>query len=260
MPTAEIWEEPYNITAIAAGCMEPNTTNLGNLSTFECMRSVPGDTIVEATAAMRADPRFGGFLFIPSIDGDLIPDRPWTMLKDGRFNTKIPYITGATLDEGTWTTPTFVNSTEMLAMLLQIYSPITIPDDVIWRILDRYPNDPAKGSPFHTGNETFGLDQACVRLRASSPQVQAGLGRCRRHVLSLPPAQVPPPLQRLRQRQHVELRVPRHRPRHAPLPRQAALVRRALHLWRRAPGEQLHRRGREDGPDHDGLLVRGGTV
>lgn len=56
--TSELWNQPYNITAQAAGCMAPNTTNLGNLTTFECLRKVPADTIMNATAAMRKIPQY----------------------------------------------------------------------------------------------------------------------------------------------------------------------------------------------------------
>ncbi|KLT43934.1 alpha/beta-hydrolase [Cutaneotrichosporon oleaginosum] len=159
-PTSELWEGPYNTTAIAAGCMEPNTTALGNLTTFECMRAVPADTLVNATAVMRDRQPFGGFVFLPTIDGELIPESPWNMLKDGRFNTKIPHISGATLDEGTWTTPTFVNSTEQLKVLLRQSSPFPASPEIIDRIVERYPDIPEKGSPFGTGNETFGFSSA----------------------------------------------------------------------------------------------------
>ncbi|BEJ09791.1 hypothetical protein CcaverHIS641_0607060 [Cutaneotrichosporon cavernicola] len=158
-PTSDIWEEPYNVTAIAAGCLAPNITAKGNLTTFECLRAVSSDTIVHATAVMRRDPRFGPFVFTPSIDGDLVPDRPWVLLKDGHF-AKIPYIAGDTRDEGTWIIPTSVNSSEQIMSLFHLFFPIDQDPAIIQRIFDKYPNVPEKGSPFGTGNETFGMNPA----------------------------------------------------------------------------------------------------
>lgn len=51
--TSELWNGPYNATAVAAGCMAPNTSALGNLTTFECLRTVPASTISYATEVMR---------------------------------------------------------------------------------------------------------------------------------------------------------------------------------------------------------------
>ncbi|GMK57932.1 hypothetical protein CspeluHIS016_0407660 [Cutaneotrichosporon spelunceum] len=156
-PTFAIWEEPYNLTAIAAGCMAPNTTLQADLTTFECLRAVPPETIMNATAVMRRDPRFAlPFVFSPSIDNDLIPDRPWMLLKDGRF-AKIPYIAGDTRDEGTWITPTAIHSTDEIKFLLEHFAPLGQDPAIVQRIFDKYPNIPKMGSPFGTGNETFGL-------------------------------------------------------------------------------------------------------
>ncbi|BEJ12984.1 hypothetical protein CspHIS471_0301580 [Cutaneotrichosporon sp. HIS471] len=158
-PTEDIWEEPYNVTAIAAGCMPPNITAKGNLTTFECLRAVSPDTIMHATEVMRRDPKFGHFVFTPSIDGDLVPDRPWVLLKDGHF-AKIPYIAGDTRDEGTWLIPTSVNSSQQIMSLFHLFFPMDQDPAIIQRIFDKYPNIPEKGSPFGTGNETFGLNPA----------------------------------------------------------------------------------------------------
>ena len=38
------------------------------------------------------------FIFGPSIDGDLIPDSPHTLLEQGKF-ARIPFIAGNVLDE-----------------------------------------------------------------------------------------------------------------------------------------------------------------
>lgn len=45
-------------------------------------------------------PPMGLFTFIPSVDGDILPDRPSVLYKSGRFNKGIPLVFGWTQDDG----------------------------------------------------------------------------------------------------------------------------------------------------------------
>ncbi|THH03528.1 hypothetical protein EW145_g6183 [Phellinidium pouzarii] len=136
--------------------------------TFACLRAASFDTTVNAADSVYAESP-GGFPFLPVGDGPggLIPDVPSTLYAQGRFS-RLPFIAGNVLDEGTDFVPSAVNSTaEIRDELLLNTSPSTVSDaehaEVIERILELYPDIPALGSPYGTGNETFGLSSQYKR-------------------------------------------------------------------------------------------------
>ena len=122
--------------------------------------------------------------FDPTLDGPngLIPDYPSKLLAKGQFSC-VPFIAGTNLDEGeeivlfpsevrtvsylicssgTFFTNRSINSDkEVYGLILASLSPPTVApsllDDVVTNLLRLYPDVPALGSPFGTGNETFGL-------------------------------------------------------------------------------------------------------
>ncbi|CAK5266236.1 unnamed protein product [Mycena citricolor] len=107
----------------------------------------------------------------PVIDGPggLIPELPSRLLLKEKF-AKIPFIAGTNLDEGTFFTPTLMNSSaEINATMIAGRSPGPSPAELqasICRILELYPDDPSLGSPLGTGNETFGLSSQYKRYAA----------------------------------------------------------------------------------------------
>ncbi|KAI0737886.1 extracellular triacylglycerol lipase precursor [Daedaleopsis nitida] len=142
--------------------------------TFACMRSASTDTVTllaawEQTAASFPEP----FLFSPVIDGPdgLIPDLPSKLLAAGKFS-KIPFIAGTVLDEGTDFTPQYINSTDQLVEFFVVADqPFADPPPArfltdIQTLLQLYPDNPALGSPYNTGNETFGLSSQYKRAAA----------------------------------------------------------------------------------------------
>ncbi|KAJ4475097.1 triacylglycerol lipase [Lentinula lateritia] len=112
----------------------------------------------------------------PTIDGEggFIPELPSLLFAKGTF-AKIPFISGTNLDEGTSFTPPTVNYTTELIMDLLItnFSPPAVPsvsetqlENATMRLLELYPDVPALGSPFNTGNDTFGLSSGYKRVAA----------------------------------------------------------------------------------------------
>ncbi|KAI5122704.1 hypothetical protein M0805_009757 [Coniferiporia weirii] len=139
--------------------------------TFECLRSASFETIV-AAAGTALDIIQEEFPFCPTIDGHggIIPDLPSVLFARGQFS-KIPIITGTNMDEGTLFTPsTFSSSEQLREWLFLNTTPSTIStvtlDEDIDTILELYPDVPALGSPFGTGNETFGLNSEYKRASA----------------------------------------------------------------------------------------------
>lgn len=56
--------------------------------TLKCLREVPVDRLSDAAVeySVSNHPPMGLFTFIPSVDGDIIPDRPSVLYKSGRFS------------------------------------------------------------------------------------------------------------------------------------------------------------------------------
>jgi hypothetical protein len=74
-------------------------------------------------------------------------------------------------DIGTLFLPTTINSEQQIhEYLIANYSPPLVPpselEQAVDKILELYPDNPALGSPFNTGNETFGLSSSFKRVSA----------------------------------------------------------------------------------------------
>ncbi|PBK58402.1 alpha/beta-hydrolase, partial [Armillaria solidipes] len=83
--------------------------------------------------------------FYPVLDGPsgaILPDLPTRLWVKGQFAT-IPFISGTNLDEA---------------------FPPYLSDTILDRLLGLYPDDPSLGSPYGTGNETFGLPVGWKRV------------------------------------------------------------------------------------------------
>ncbi|PIL29735.1 hypothetical protein GSI_08174 [Ganoderma sinense ZZ0214-1] len=86
--------------------------------TFDCMRKVDLSTLISAyTVSSKLSPE--QFQFVPVIDGEggIIPDLPSKLISAGNFS-KIPLITGANLDDGTFFTPQWVSNDLEIEFLL----------------------------------------------------------------------------------------------------------------------------------------------
>ncbi|KAK6977526.1 carboxylic ester hydrolase [Favolaschia claudopus] len=142
-------------------------------STLDCLRSNSTTTAsllqgFALAASLTVNPSAP---FPPVLDGagGLIPELPSVLLGRGWF-AKMPFIAGTVLDEGTTFVPPTINSTEQLfASAIALFSPSDSPDvleESVKKLLELYPDEPALGSPFNTGNETFGLSSQFKRASA----------------------------------------------------------------------------------------------
>ncbi|KAJ7314434.1 extracellular triacylglycerol lipase precursor [Mycena albidolilacea] len=150
-------------------CANTSTT----FDSFECLRNVPVEEIVTAHAAAVATTVVG---WTPVIDGPggFIPDLPSKLVAEGHFS-RIPFISGTNLDEGTLFVDPSVATTDDLRLYIASQLPgISDPAQMnatVDRMMELYPDDPALGSPFGTGNETFGLSIEWKRGTAISCDV-----------------------------------------------------------------------------------------
>ncbi|KAI2776169.1 Alpha/Beta hydrolase protein [Daldinia loculata] len=69
---------------------------------LECLRKVPMEKLLETAMeySINNHPPAGLFTFIPSVDGDFLPDRQSVLYKSGRFVKGIPMVLGWTQDDG----------------------------------------------------------------------------------------------------------------------------------------------------------------
>ncbi|KAJ7367208.1 extracellular triacylglycerol lipase precursor [Mycena albidolilacea] len=137
-------------------------------STLACMKDAP---VAELLLSYQ---QVGVAGWLPVIDGPggVFSATPSILYAQGNLS-HIPFITGDVLDEGTH----FVaqvpglnySSAFIKASITSQYSPplagVTAQElsDQIDKLLTLYPDDPALGSPYNTGNETFGLDSGWKR-------------------------------------------------------------------------------------------------
>ncbi|KAJ6615101.1 esterase 1 [Mycena sp. CBHHK59/15] len=145
-----------------------STATSGN--TFGCLRAANTSDIFLGLAAAMAEAN-KQFPWDPTLDGPggLIPDLPSILLERGQF-ARLPFIAGTNLDEGTVFVPQAVNSTTQVHdLLVSLNSPSVAPsilESSIQTTLELYPDVAALGSPFNTGNATFGLSSQFKRAAA----------------------------------------------------------------------------------------------
>ncbi|KAF8993117.1 extracellular triacylglycerol lipase precursor [Hymenopellis radicata] len=126
-------------------CKELATTNV----TFDCIRLANTSEVFEGLlhSIAVADELIS---FTPTLDGPdgLFPDYPSRLFSQGKF-ARIPFIAGTNLDEGTTFVRKTINLTEAeeKAYFAANFSPPGLPDDVVDRLFELYPDDPALGSP-----------------------------------------------------------------------------------------------------------------
>jgi carboxylesterase type B len=139
-------------------------------SSFACLREANTTEIFAGLSAAMAE-TLEEFPWTPVLDGPggLIPDLPSVLFKRGQF-ARLPFISGTNQDEGTLFTPTTINSTEEINQdTVALSSPsvsTTMLEASVLELLKLYPNDPSLGSPFNTGNDTFGLSPQFKRAAA----------------------------------------------------------------------------------------------
>ncbi|KAJ6553450.1 Alpha/Beta hydrolase protein [Mycena sp. CBHHK59/15] len=136
---------------------------------FACMQGASSATLLNAlnTATSQISEQFP---WVPVIDGELLPELPSNLLERGSF-ADVPYISGTTLDEATFFVSPYITSEQtIIDYLVSNFS--TSPETkaalevAAARLLELYPDVPALGCPFNTGNATFGLSSQYKRSAA----------------------------------------------------------------------------------------------
>ncbi|WOO78017.1 Lipase 2 [Vanrija pseudolonga] len=166
-PVATTWQKPYDELVASVGCANASTAGVtppsgltaAEEAGFQCLKKLPADQLQTAATTLKSQIQYiGAFIFGPSIDGDLIPDRATRLLAAGKFK-KIPFITGNVNDEGTGGIPqsSLISGEATLNLLIRSILPLPVQQPAVDKVLKAYPDVPALGAPYGTGNNTFGL-------------------------------------------------------------------------------------------------------
>ncbi|KAJ7510728.1 esterase 1, partial [Mycena galericulata] len=161
-----------NFVAGVASCASLSKSG----STFDCLREANSTELFQGIVAAMAEAK-EEFPWDPALDGPggIIPDHPSVLFKRGQF-ARLPFIIGNNLDEGTLfldDTILLVNTTAgVKETYVNEYSPPVPPETMetleaaVDTLLKLYPDIPALGSPYNTGNNTFGLGPEYKRSSA----------------------------------------------------------------------------------------------
>ncbi|KAL0567947.1 hypothetical protein V5O48_014043 [Marasmius crinis-equi] len=170
--TNETWTD---FVRAVVPCSDASSTS----NTLECLRSgnVSSDDLLQAlnTANIffNSSTSWGPVI----VDDELVPRYP----SQFPVKAKFPIITGSCLDEGTLfepQAPPNTSSDDTIRNMIKLISRRPPGREkeiqqIIDRVLKAYPNIPSLGSPFGTGNNTFGLDRGYKRASAVGKLIHA---------------------------------------------------------------------------------------
>ena len=152
-------------------------TAVGTNTTFDCIRSARATSLVQALVDTGLT--FGNTSYRPNIDGPggLVVDRPSQVVSKGN----LPTLIGSNMDEGPLFTPQTIDSA---AQIEDVFTAMITPSVVspekfaatLATALTLYPDIPELGSPFGTGNDTFGLSSQYKRYAAISEHILPDYG------------------------------------------------------------------------------------
>ncbi|TYJ58286.1 hypothetical protein B9479_000829 [Cryptococcus floricola] len=159
-PAGSTWEDAYQFFLDNVGCKSPSDGS----TEWACLKALSADELLDGQKATKSQTQWvDSRLYGPSIDGDVIPDSPHTLISDGKV-ANIPFIQGNNKDEGTSFAPTTLDGPESGRNLIRLIEPVPPSNATLDSLLDLYPADPTVGSPYDTGNDTFGLQPAYKRF------------------------------------------------------------------------------------------------
>ncbi|KAJ7484818.1 Alpha/Beta hydrolase protein [Mycena galericulata] len=161
---APAWETLVASVPQCAG--QTNTTH-----TFACLQRVANTSTSRYTGTCASTPLSTGL-------GGLMEGLPSTVTPQ----SPLPVMIGSNKDEGTLFVPQDTNSSAVIRDYIIVPAtpsprgPAALAAAAD-RILQLYPDDPSLGSPFGTGNETFGLGSQYKRYAAVRASFSAGIHR-----------------------------------------------------------------------------------
>ncbi|TFK82847.1 alpha/beta-hydrolase [Polyporus arcularius HHB13444] len=139
----------YDTIVEHAGCANSSDT-------LECLRQVPADTLLAAAETLPSLFGYPGLAtpWAPRADGVFLEDAPQHLVLSGSV-ADVPFITGDSLDEGTvFASGSFnVTTEDAFRAYVEQFFFSGVPEASLAPLFELYPNDPAQGSPFGTGDD-----------------------------------------------------------------------------------------------------------
>lgn len=138
---ADSYQPSYDNISSTLGCSKA-------VDTVQCLREAPYEAIFNASAP---------FIFTPVVDGSILPRFPSDAFKRGLV-ANISVLAGSNKDEGTasfWGPRGTLNTTAEVAEYVSNLGGGGLPSCVVENVLSLYPDIPAQGSPFGTGEERY---------------------------------------------------------------------------------------------------------
>ncbi|CAE6364370.1 unnamed protein product [Rhizoctonia solani] len=157
----------YEFIANATGCANDD---------FECLRNADAETLKQAnydvfklpSNLVSLDPYPTAVGPTLSSGDPFLSRPPRQTIHEGKF-AKVPFVCGTNLDEGTLFTTNPNTTQEVVSFLTTQLPGLTFGitnTSIVDQLLNYYPEDPGAGSPYNTGNNTFG--KAAQYKRAAS--------------------------------------------------------------------------------------------
>ncbi|KAF7350388.1 Carboxylic ester hydrolase [Mycena venus] len=122
-------------------------------NSIECLQKANSSVLLQAIETSWAKSN-EGYPFVAVLDGPngLLPELPSVLMEKGKF-ARVPFISGANLDEGTYMTRPNVNSSAMIeSFLISNYTTPTVSakklKEAVQKLVQLYPDVPSFGSPF----------------------------------------------------------------------------------------------------------------
>jgi carboxylesterase type B len=146
-------QDIYNTVVDKAGCS-------GASDTLACLRSVDYETFLKATTSVPGvfDYQSIALSYLPRPDGVILTQSPDILAQNGQF-ASVPFIIGDQEDEGTLFSlvQSNISTTDQLVEYLSTVFFHDATVEQIQALVATYPNNPAAGSPFNTGelNEIY---------------------------------------------------------------------------------------------------------
>ncbi|RPD58729.1 carotenoid ester lipase precursor [Lentinus tigrinus ALCF2SS1-7] len=160
LPTGDtaLQQWAYDSIVEQVGCANATGTTVADTDTVQCLRGADGDALLAAAGTFPGSSAYPGAAAVipwnPHADGVFLTAHPQELVLAGSV-ADVPFISGDVLDEGTlFATPSFnITTDDEFETFIHDYFFPNATQDELAPVYTLYPNDPAQGSPFGTGDD-----------------------------------------------------------------------------------------------------------
>jgi carboxylesterase type B len=122
-----------------------NTTSVDSQAAIDCLRTISANDLIKLQTATAGDSENIGDIWLPTVDGDILPAAPSQLLYEGRF-AAIPTIMGYTEDDTAPFTDIIIKTANQTATFFQDYAP-AMSESNLQHLLSLYPVEEFAANP-----------------------------------------------------------------------------------------------------------------